>query len=172
MLTDDQRPRAPAVGSLTSANAEFNRWLKANCHTQLPDALGQIWTSLPSVQILPDPVNKHAVIHRLQFVVKTEISRHILLKCAVLDTSKDQRLLSLMDNSTISVVYQRPPFEANNVYKLKTQAAEDLIKIRKGILTVNLSQLYRAEVGRLVDSRFHMSYPPIPSHLIKIDLEV
>jgi len=171
MQSHEHRPRAPAVGSLTSANAEFNRWLNENCHTQLPDALGQIWTSTPSVQILPDPVNKHASIHRLQFDIKTQISRHILLACAVLDMSKDQRLLSLLDDSIITVVYQRPAFETDLAYKLKAQAAEDLIKIRKGILNVNLSDLYRAVVGRWVNSRFHMTYPAITSPQIKINLE-
>lgn len=172
MLHQDHRPRPAVIGSLTSANAEFNRWLAQNSHTQLPDALGHIWVCTGNVQILPDPVNLHAAIHRLSFEVKTEISQHILLKLGVLDASKDQRLLSLMDHSIITVLYQRPAFETNAADKLRTQAAEDLIKIRKAMLCVNLSGLYRNVVGRWVDKGFHMTYPLITSPQIKINLEV
>lgn len=172
MLHQDRRPRGPVIGSLTSANAEFNRWLAQNSHTQLPDALGQIWTCTGQVHIRPDPINRHAAIHRLSFEVKTDINRQILLDLGVLDASKDQRLLTLMDHSTITLLYQRPAFETDSADKLRTQAAEDLVKIRKAMLGVNLSLLYRAEVGRWVDKRFHMTYPAIPSTHLKINLEV
>lgn len=172
MLHQDHRPRRPVIGSLTSANAEFNRWLAQNSHTQLPDALGHMWVCTGQVQILPDPVNLHAAVHRLSFELKTEISPQILLKLGVLSASKDQRLMSLMDHSIITVLYQRPAFETNSADKLRTQAAVDLIKIRKAMLSVNLSALYRSVVGRWVDKRFHMTYPSITSPQIKINLEV
>ena len=172
MLHQDRRPQRLVITSLTSANAEFNRWLAQNDHTQLPDASGQIWSIKAQVQILPDPVNLHAAVHRLNFELKTEISRQILLDRGVLDTSKDQRLLSLMDNSIITILYQRPAFETDTADKLRTQAAEDLIKIRAGLRTVDLGRLYRAVVGRWIDKQFHMTYPPITSYQIKIDLAV
>ncbi|RYZ58732.1 MAG: hypothetical protein EOP07_06100 [Proteobacteria bacterium] len=172
MLHQDHRPRGLAIASLTSANAEFNRWLRENCHSQITDALGQIWTCKATVQILPDPVNLHAAIHRLSFDIKTEISRKILLDLGILDMSKDQRLLSLMDNSIISVLYQRPAFDSDSAEKIRTQAAEDLVKIRARMKKVDLSQMYKNQMGRWVDRQFHMAYPPIVSAQIKINLEV
>ncbi|MBC7661451.1 MAG: hypothetical protein H7249_17280 [Chitinophagaceae bacterium] len=172
MLHQDNRSQRPVIGSLTSANAEFNHWLKQNQHTQLPDASGQIWTLKGQVQIFPDPVNLHAAVHRLSFELKTEISRQILLKRGVLDASKDQRLLSLLDDSIITVLYQRAPFETDSADKIRTQAAEDLIKIRNAMKSVDLGKLYRATMGRWVDKQFHMTYPPLSSYQIKIDLAV
>lgn len=172
MFEREYRPRKPVVSTLTSANAEFQRWLDQNTHKDHVDALGLVWTVTAQHQVFPDPVNRHASRHRLSFEIKTEISRKILLERGVLDPSKDQRLLGLMDDSTITFLYQRPVFETDTIDKVRAQVLEDLVKIRAGLASVNLSGIYRRVVGRFVNSRFAMTHPPVSARQIKIDLEV
>ncbi|MES2744613.1 MAG: hypothetical protein V4655_04260 [Bdellovibrionota bacterium] len=172
MFDRDFSPRRPIAQSLTSANAEFSRWLAQNTQKDHVDALGLVWTVTTQHTILPDPVNRHASIHRLSFELKTQISRRILIERGVLDASKDQRLCELMDDSIITFVYQRPAFETDRLEKVRSQVLEDLVKIRQKLAGVDLSPLYRKVIGRWVNSRFAMTYPPVTIQQIKIDLEV
>jgi hypothetical protein len=168
----DFSSRRPIVSSLLSANAEFERWLAQNAHKDHVDALGIAWTVSPQHRVLPDPVNRHASIHRLSFQLQTQISRQILIKRGVLDASKDQRLYELMDDTIITFLYQRRAFEADRIAKIRSQALEDLVEIRRKLARVDLSPIYRRAIGRWVNSRFAMTYPPPAAQQIKIDLEV
>lgn len=172
MFERDYRPRKLAVSSLTSANAEFDRWLAQNAPKVYTDALGLEWKATTHHQILPDPVNRHASIHRLSIELKCEVSRQVLVERGVLDTSNDQRLLSLMDDSIITFIYQRPPFETDKLEKARAQVLADLSKIRENLANVDLSAQYRRVMGRWVNSRFAMAYPASAARQIKIDLEV
>ncbi len=172
MLDKDYRPRRPSVTSLTSANAEFERWYSQNVFRDPLDALGIPWLIKPNYQIFPDPVNRHASRHRLAYEVTTQVNRQLLLEKKVLDASKDQRLLELMDDSTITLIYQRAPIESDGLDKIRSQALVDLAKIRDGIARLNLGAFYRKWVGRSVSQRFSMSYPSLSTQQIKIDLEL
>lgn len=172
MLERDYRPRRPVVSTLTSANAEFDHWLAKNTQKDHIDAVGLIWAVDVQHQIFPDPVNRHASRHRLVLVLRTEISRTLLVEKGVLDASNDRRLLSLMDDSTIAFIYQRPAFETDKLDKIRSQVLEDLVEIRTKLLAVDLSKTYRNVIGRWVNNRFAMTYPPRSVQQIKIDLEL
>lgn len=172
MFEKEYRPRKPVVSTLTSANREFQGWLEQNAHKDFTDALGLVWVVVVQHQILPDPINRHSSRHRLSFQIKSEINKKSLQEHGVLDPSNDQRLLDLMDDSTITFVYQRPVFESDTIDKIRSQVLDDLVKIRKGLGSVNLSETYRKVIGRYVNSRFAMTYPVASTPQIKIDLEV
>lgn len=172
MFEKEYRPRKPVVSTLTSANREFQRWLEQNAHKDYTDAIGLVWIVELQHQVFPDPVNRHSSLHRLSFQIQSEIDKKRLLEHGVLDPSKDQRLLELMDDSTITFVYQRPVFETDTLDKVRTQVLDDLVKIRHGLAAVNLSETYRKVIGRYVNSRFAMTYPRAAVPQIKIDLEV
>lgn len=172
MFERDFRPRRPVVSTLTSANAEFAHWLANNTRKPHVDASGLVWTVDAQHQIFPDPVNRHSSRHRLGFELKTQVSRNILLEYSVLDASNDQRLLSLMDDSIITFIYQRPAFETDRLDKVRSQVLEDLVEIRRKLSGVDLSETYRRVIGRWVNSQFAMTYPPGSARQIKIDLEV
>ena len=172
MFLQTQRPNRPVIASLTSANAEFNHWLKENGAVALTDTLGLGWELKTTTQILPDEINRHGARHCLDIELESFISGPILRDLGLLEADRDARLLYLLGSDRKRCFIRFPRLEAASHELLRQPASQYIRQARMAIQSFDPGEQIKAQLGPWVDGKFGMLVLANRPQELQINLEL
>ena len=168
----ETRTSRPVTVSLSSANAEFNRWLEENDYARIFDQRGHAWQLETRLDLLPHPINVSGSWFRLIAHISCTISAESLVETGILDKDKDARLIQMVGKERYSVRLERVLHEGESVEKLREIRRERLGRIREFLRGKDFSETFRATVGRWINQSRLMTYRLAEDSQNKLNLEV
>ncbi len=164
--------RRPVIASVASAAAEFNHWVEQKAQKDFKDANGGVWELQLNLQQLPQPQDTQGALYRLNIGLGCELNARHLVEVGAYDAQDDQRLLQMLGEDRIPVAMKKRVMENPSLENLRTELADELVRIRKSLEKIDLNSMRRRVIGQWVD-RKQLFGSRIPSSSAdKIDLDV
>lgn len=164
--------RRPVIASVASAAAEFNHWVEQKAQKDFKDANGGIWQLHLNLQQLPHPDDTQASLFRLTIGLSCELDARHLVEVGAYDAQDDQRLLQLLGDDRIPVAMKKRVMENQSLETLRTELAEELLRIRKSLEKIDLNSMRKRVIGLWIDQRQVFGSRILSSSADKIDLDV
>ncbi len=164
--------RRPVIASVASAAAEFNHWVEQKAQKDFKDANGGVWELQLNLQQLPHPQDTQGALYRLNIGLGCELNARHLVEVGAYDAQDDQRLLQMLGEDRIPVAMKKRVMENPSLENLRTELADELVRIRKSLEKIDLNSMRRRVISQWVD-RKQLFGSRIPSSSAdKIDLDV
>ncbi len=164
--------RRPVIASVASAAAEFNHWVEQKAQKDFKDANGGVWELQLNLQQLPHPQDTQGAFYRLNIGLSCELNARHLVEVGAYDAQEDQRLLQMLGEDRIPVAMKKRVMENPSLENLRTELADELVRIRKSLDKIDLNPMRRRVISQWVD-RKQLFGSRIPSSSAdKIDLDV
>ncbi len=164
--------RRPVIASVASAAAEFNHWVEQKAQKDFKDANGGVWELQLNLQQLPHPQDTQGAFYRLTIGLSCELNTRHLVEVGAYDAQEDQRLLQMLGEDRIPVAMKKRVMENPSLENLRTELADELVRIRKSLEKIDLNPMRRRVISQWVD-RKQLFGSRIPSSSAdKIDLDV
>ncbi len=164
--------RRPVIASVASAAAEFNHWVEQKAQKDFKDANGGVWELQLNLQQLPHPQDTQGAFYRLNIGLSCELNARHLVEVGAYDAQEDQRLLQMLGEDRIPVAMKKRVMENPSLENLRTELADELVRIRKSLEKIDLNPMRRRVISQWVD-RKQLFGSRIPSSSAdKIDLDV
>jgi hypothetical protein len=164
--------RRPVIASVASAAAEFNHWVEQKAQKDFKDANRGIWQLQLDLQQLPHPEDTQGALFRLTIGLSCELDACHLVEVGAYDAQEDQRLLQLLGDDRIPVAMKKRVMESPSLENLRTELADELLRIRKSLEKIDLNSMRKRVIGQWIDQRQIFGSRILSSSADKIDLDV
>jgi hypothetical protein len=160
------------IASVASAAAEFNHWVEQKAQKDFKDANGGVWQLQLNLQQLPHPEDTQGALFRLTIGLSCDLDARHLVEVGAYDAQEDHRLLQLLGGDRIPVAMKKRVMESPSLENLRTELADELLRIRKSLEKIDLNSMRKRVIGQWIDQRQTFGSRILSSSADKIDLDV